>query len=254
MRLAMVVEYEGTEYHGFQFQTNAPSVQKEIEEAIERFTSKKSRVKGAGRTDAGVHALGQVVAFDTESEEATETFVRALNFYLPDDIVVKRARVVRDDFDPRRDALSRTYRYVIRSGDARSPITRRTEYQIQGTFDIDRMRRAARSFVGRHDYSRFAGPLDRKDASTIRQVYEATVRKRGQTVTFEVEGNAFLPHQVRRMVGALLEIGKMRLSPGAIKSLLEGKAEQLVAHAAPPHGLFLVRVKYAEGELDGTIC
>jgi tRNA pseudouridine38-40 synthase len=250
----MVLEYEGTEYSGFQAQADASSIQEEIEKAIERFTGERSRVKGAGRTDAGVHALGQVVAVDTESKETPETFVRALNHYLPDDIAVKGAFAVRDGFDPRRDALRRIYRYVMRLGTAPSPITRRTEYQIRETLDTERMRRAARSFVGQHNFSRFAGPLERVDASTTRHIYRAAVSKQGETVTFEVEGNAFLPHQVRRMVGALIDIGRKKLSTGTIKSLLEGKGEEIVAHAAPPHGLFLVGVKYGEGELDARIC
>ena len=136
MRLALTIEYEGTHYHGFQYQVNAPSIQGELEQAIERLTGERVRVKGAGRTDAGVHAEAQVVVFDTSSDRSTQTFVNALNHYLPQDIAVKQAHIVKPDFDPRRNALKRTYRYSILNCGTPSPLTRRFSYHIRNTLDL----------------------------------------------------------------------------------------------------------------------
>ena len=161
MRLALTIEYEGTHYHGFQYQVNAPSIQGELEQAIERLTGERVRVKGAGRTDAGVHAEAQVVVFDTSSDRSTQTFVNALNHYLPQDIAVKQAHIVKPDFDPRRNALKRTYRYSILNCETPSPLTRRFSYHIRNTLDLSRMQEAAGLFIGEHDFRRFAAPLPR---------------------------------------------------------------------------------------------
>lgn len=242
-------------YHGFQSQKNASSIQEEFEKAIGIFTGTRSRIKGAGRTDAGVHATGQVVAFDTEVRRAPKTFLQGLNFHLPNDIAVKKVLEVSDAFDPRRDAISRTYIYFIRHGSAPSPINRRTEYQIGDLLDVESMRHAAKSFLGQNNFVRFAGTPARKEASTIRKIYSAEIQKRDDSVvTFEVEGDSFLPHQVRRMIGALVGIGRGKSPPGLIKSMLDLEYEAPHAPSLPPQGLFLSKVKYKEGEFDGSIC
>jgi len=246
MRLALVVEYEGTRYHGFQYQTNAPSVQAELEVAIARLTGEESRVKGAGRTDAGVHAKGQVVAFDTSAVHTPQTFVRALNFYLPDDIVIKRAYIVDSDFDPRRMARSRRYGYTIDCGATPSPLTRRTAYHVGAPLNVRRMRTAAAYFLGRHDFARFGGLPSGPNASTVREVFKAKVRQHLNFVNFEVEGNSFLPHQVRRMAGALVDVGRGSLTLTEFKSLIAGGAGDMVAHSLPPHGLCLLEVTYSD--------
>ena len=257
MRLALVVEYEGTKYHGFQYQANAPSIQEELEKAVARLTGERLRIKGAGRTDAGVHAKGQVVAFDTESTFPKATFVRALNFYLPNEIAVKAAYQPGSDFDPRRKAISRRYRYTIDCGSTPSPLIRRTAYHLGHALNVQRMRRAARMFVGRHDFARFSGPLSKPGATTVREVYEAKVRSHGDLIAFEVEGSSFLPHQVRRMAGALVEIGRGTLTMTDFKSMIvDGTAEQMAA-PLPPQGLCLLKVNYANFppgvvESDGT--
>ena len=199
MRLGLIVEYEGTNYHGFQYQVNAPSIQEELEKAIQSLTGERLRVKAAGRTDTGVHAKGQVVAFDTESGHGPETFVGALNFYLPDDIAVRAAYSVRKTFDPRRDALSRKYRYTILQSPTRSPLMRRTAHLIKMPLNAGKMRMAAKLLIGEHDFARFSGPLERPDASTVRYIYGASVRKSGDLLRFDVEGSSFLPHQVRHI-------------------------------------------------------
>ena len=256
MRLALVVEYEGTKYHGFQYQANAPSIQEELEKAIARLTGEASRITGAGRTDAGVHAKGQVVAFDTCANHTAETFVRALNFFLPNEIAVKAAHRTGSDFDPRRMALSRRYMYTIHYGSTPSPLIRRTSHRVGEALSVDRMRRATQVFVGTHDFASFAGPLSKSDASTHREVYEAKLRQDGDVLNFEVEANSFLPHQVRRMVGALVDIGRGRLTLAELRLMLDGGSNDVAAHTLPPQGLCLLKVTYADfppkaGKLDG---
>ncbi len=254
MRLALIVEYEGTNYSGFQYQANAPSIQAELERAITRLTGESVRVKGAGRTDAGVHAKGQVVAFDTASGHTPETFVRAVNFYLPEDIAVKAAYRVNEGFDPRRHAVSRRYRYTIVNSQTPSPLMRRWACLIAEPLNVEAMRGAARLFEGEHDFARFSGPLARPGAShvvslwnpTVRFVFEASVSRSGEKLAFDVAGNAFLPHQVRRMAGALVELGRGRLSPGDLMSMLDGGDAETIAPSLPPQGLCLLEVRYAD--------
>ncbi len=248
MRLALVVEYDGTNYHGFQYQKGVPSIQEGLEKALRRFTGETIRVHGAGRTDAGVHALGQVVSFDTESSHTVDTFVRALNFHLPDDIAVKSGRAVDDGFDPRRHALSRTYRYTIIRSRTRSPIRRRTAHVVGEPLDVDAMMNATEKLIGRHDFARFAGPI--AHGGTGRELFGARLRNDGDCLVFEFEGNAFLPQQVRRMVGAVVDVGRGRMTLGQFERMIEGD-EAAVAHTAPPQGLCLVGVRYDE-HMDGS--
>ena len=246
MRYALIVEYDGTRYSGFQYQKNAKTIQEEIETAIARFTGETVRIKAAGRTDAGVHATGQVVAFDSDAGHPTEVVVRALNSHLPDDIAVKEARRVADNFDPRRCATARTYVYTIDCRATRSPIRRWTTYHLGRTLDVRQMIEAAEAFKGVHDFARFSGPLERPDASTIRELFAIDIKGDADTVQIEVTGNAFLPHQVRRMAGALVDVGLGKLTSEDIRRLLEGPVPGVVARALPPQGLCLVSVRYGD--------
>jgi len=246
MRLALVVEYEGTGYHGFQYQPGAPTIQEELENAIARLDGDRPRIEGAGRTDAGVHATGQVVAFDTGADHAPATFERALNHHLPDDIAVKAAHAVGDNFDPRRMALSRRYVYTIYAAATPSPLIRRTSWHWRKKLNVQRMQAAARLLVGTHDFALFAGPLENPGGSTVREITEARVSRKGDLVRFEVTGNAFLPHQVRRMAGALVDVGIGRLTRADVSALVDGSPGDAVARSLPPHGLCLVEVKYRD--------
>ena len=245
MRLALIVEYEGTSYHGFQYQLNAPSIQEELESAISRLTGERVRVTGAGRTDAGVHAQGQVVAFDTGARHSAGTFVRALNSHLPDEIAVRAAHRVREEFDPRRHALGRRYRYTILNRPAPSPLLRRTACLVAETLNVGNMETAAKLLVGKHDFARFSGPLE-DGGSTVRQIFEASVSRAGDLVTFDVKGNAFLPHQVRRTAGSLVDIGREKLSLDEFRGMIDGGDTQAVAHSMPAQGLCLMEVTYAD--------
>ena len=244
MRMAMVIEYEGTAYSGFQYQVNAPSIQEELEKAIAVLTGDTVRIRGAGRTDAGVHAEGQVIAFDTESRLGPCEFVRAMNHHLPDDIAVRAAYVVHDEFEPRRHARARSYRYTVLRSSTPSPLLRRRSYRLGDSLDVAQMTQAARMFEGEHDFRVFAGPLERRDAGTVRFIYESSVKERGNLLTYDVKGNAFLPHQVRRMAGALVDLGRGKLSQAELKLMIEGGETRAVAHSLPAHGLSLVSVEY----------
>lgn len=245
MRLALIIEYEGTRYRGFQRQANAPTIQGELERAIRRFTGECARVKAAGRTDAGVHALGQVIAFDTTAAHPPATAIGALNYYLPDDIAVKAAFHVSDDFDPRRSARRRTYRYRILNSATPSPLARRFVCRIPQPLDAQRMQTAADMFIGAHDFRRFAAHRPSKPNS-VRCVSRATLVRSGDTITFEVAANAFLHHQVRRMAGALADIGRGRLSLDDLRTMIDNGQTDKVAHSLPPQGLCLVSVEYAD--------
>jgi tRNA pseudouridine38-40 synthase len=258
MRLALVVEYDGTVYRGFQYQTTGPTIQEELEKAISRFTGESVRIKGAGRTDTGVHARNQVVAFDVPAGRPLEKFVPALNFFLPDDIAVKAAYRVDEDFDPRRMALGRTYRYTVLNSPERSPLARLRAHRVEEPLSVRRMQRAAWLLAGEHDFRRFAGPLTDGRTNTVREIYKASVRKTGDVIVFDFEGNAFLPHQVRRMAGALIDLGRGKMTLAEFKSLIDGGAGEAVAHTLPPQGLCLEAVAYADfppsaGEQNGNI-
>lgn len=267
MRLALTIEYEGTRYHGFQYQVNAPSIQEELELAIERLTDERVRVRSAGRTDAGVHAEAQVIAFDTDSKHPTATVVSALNYYLPPDIAVKTAHVVRADFDARRDAQSRIYRYTILNSRAPSPLARRFACHIRDRLDVGHMREAVSVFTGTHDFRRFAAPLRDGKMNSVRIIHSAAlsvgskraaaadddsfmphtgIARMDEKIIFEVKGNAFLQHQVRRMTGALVDIGRGKLSVEDLQTMLCGGQTHKVAHSLPAHGLCLVGVEYAD--------
>ncbi len=246
MRLALTIEYEGTRYRGFQYQVNAPSIQSELEQAINRLTGERVRVKGAGRTDAGVHAQGQVIAFDTESAHSTATFVGAMNHYLPQDIAVRDAYIVHPSFDPRRHARSRTYRYSILNSRTPSPLARRFTCHIRETLDVGRMQGAVSLFIGEHDFRNFAAPLPEGKTSSVRAVYDASIVQSGSTIEIWVTGNAFLQRQVRRMAGALVDVGQGRLSASDLKAMIEDRETDKVANSLPAQGLCLVRVEYDE--------
>ena len=248
-RLALVLEYEGTRYHGFQWQSNAPSVQAEVEAAIERLTGERMRIKAAGRTDTGVHAAGQVVSFMTQASYDEETFLDALNHYLPPDISVRAVHQVRPNFDPRRHASSRVYRYTLLNRRAPGALWRRWAHHVRYPLDVAAMGRAFRVLEGRRDFAPFSGPLGQR-RTTVRRLLRTEVRCEGDLVTLEVEGDAFLPQQVRRMAAALLRVGAGKMTFEAFRRLADcgrlGAAQQVL----PAKGLCLIRVKYRNGMID----
>jgi tRNA pseudouridine38-40 synthase len=241
VRLMLVVEYEGTRYSGFQRQRQLPSVQAEIERALERLHGESTPVSAAGRTDAGVHARGQVVSFRTRNARTPKTYVRGLNAMLPPDIVVRSAALVESDFDPRRRAASRSYRYVVWRGPTASPFWRRFSHHVWEPLDLEAMERACGRLVGMKDFSPFSGALE-PGRSARRTLFEAHVRAKGDLLFFDFRGDAFLPHQVRLMTGTLLRVGRGRLSLQDFDHIIEGNGRR--GPAVPPQGLFLMSVEY----------
>jgi tRNA pseudouridine38-40 synthase len=244
-RFALLLEYDGTRYAGSQLQTNAPTVQSVLEEAVLRATGVACRVAFAGRTDAGVHALGQVASFVSATRLEPETLVRALNAHLPADVAVRGAALVGDAFDPRRQAVRRLYRYMIENTPVRSALQRERAWHVAAPLDVGAMSEAAQGVLGVHDFKAFASALEDPSASTVRELMAFDVKRDGTTVTCELTANAFLPHQVRRMVGALADVGRGKLTPSQYVALLDGAASSSGV-TAPSHGLFLVEVQYAE--------
>lgn len=245
-RLALVLEYDGGPFGGSQIQKNAPSIQGELEAAIHRLTGERVRVAFAGRTDAGVHAQGQVAAFTTTSRLATAVFVRGLNVSLPNEIAVTNAVETPQQFDPRRDAASRTYRYTIYNRPVRSPLWAACAWHVSGPLDIAAMQKAADALIGEHDFAAFSR---KEGVRTVREVRRAVVRREGPIVSVEMEANAYLRQQVRRTVGALVEVGTGRLSAAAFRTLLRRAQPTSAGPVAPAHGLCLVSVSYPSLDL-----
>ncbi len=250
-RLALLLEYDGTAFAGSQLQPAVRTVQEVLEAALAQFTGRQTRIALAGRTDTGVHALGQVAALDIESAHAPEVVRDALNHFLPEDVAVCAAAEVAAGFDPRRHAVSRTYRYRIQDGQARSPLTRHRTWQVERPLDVTAMAEALALLpVGvPRDWAAFSGAVA-AGYTTVRTLLDATVERRApHTVEVTLEADAFLPHQVRMMVGTLQRVGVGRLTPPEFAAMLDGPAAS-AASAAPPQGLTLVAVRYPPGTIE----
>ncbi|MDD5590944.1 MAG: tRNA pseudouridine(38-40) synthase TruA [Dehalococcoidales bacterium] len=243
-RVVLIIEYDGRCYHGSQLQVGLATIQEEIEQAIRDLTGKRCRIAAASRTDAGVHACGQVVSFLTNSILPEQTFVRGLNYYLPRDIAVKAAYRVATSFDVRRDAVSREYSYYILNGLTRSPIRRGFVHLVGGHLDIEAINEACQALLGRHDFASFASATGVNQKCTVRCVYRAVMEKRGELVVFNMVANSFLPHQVRNTVGMLIKVGMGRVSLSEFRSIIEARVPGLAGPMAPACGLRLMRVNY----------
>jgi len=248
VRIALTIEYDGTRYCGSQKQRNVSTIQGELEEAIAKVSGEYVRTVFAGRTDQGVHAKGQVAVFETNSSLTLENITKALNFYLPEDIAVKRARKVREDFDPRRDALSREYCYYVWNEPTRSPLRRRDALLVRRPLDVEVMNEACKVLEGTHDFAPFASALEGR-INTTRTVYRAGTCREGPMVSCFVEANAFLPHQMRMLVGSLLKVGSIINDVAAFRRTLESGKPATAGPAVPPRGLFLLKVNYAADEI-----
>lgn len=242
--LALVLEYEGTVYHGFQYQPGAPTIQGELEKVLEKLLGTPTKTRGASRTDAGVHARAQVVTFTTTATHSLETFRRALNFHLPEDIRVKAVYHMPDGFDPRREATSREYCYRMWNDPVPPVLWRRLAHHIPKPLKLKEMQQAANGLVGDHDMQAFSGPRERPDASTWRRVFRAEVERDGKLVTLVMEGNAFLPQQMRRTAAALVEVGLGKSSVAAFQQLLQPRTHINIGGSLPALGLTLEQISY----------
>jgi tRNA pseudouridine38-40 synthase len=233
-------EYDGTDYAGFQLQANARSVQGELEAALTRLNrGERVVVDGAGRTDAGVHASGMVIAFTYAGEVAGSRLQRAVNALLPRDVAIRDLRRAPDGFHPRYAARYREYRYTVWNG-PRSPLRERQALWVRDPLDDVAMDRAGQAFIGRHDFGAFGGVVE--DRSPVRTVHAVRVRRRGALVTIDVRADAFLRGMVRRMVAVLLEVGHGRLNEEDVRLALAARTPARNGAAAPARGLCLRRV------------
>lgn len=239
-----MLEYDGTRYAGSQLQPGRRTVQGELEKAIEGLLGRRARASFAGRTDAGVHARGQVASFAGEFAHTPETVRGALNAWLPEDLGVRAAAEVEPAFDVRRRAVARWYRYTVLPSRDRAPLERGRTWQIRGRPDAGVMQEAATYLVGRHDLRAFAALPSRPGASMVREITRAAVTVHEGRLWIDLEGNAFLPHQVRLMAGALVWVGLGRDSVERFAALVEGGGQGAARPMAPPQGLCLMRVSY----------
>jgi tRNA pseudouridine38-40 synthase len=251
-RIALVVEYDGTDYFGFQFQPDQPTVQSELEKAILRLTGERTRVTAASRTDTGVHSLGQVVSFRTDSHLPLGNFVSGLNHYLPSAIAVKAAYHQRKGFHVQRTAISRQYEYHILNTPNRSPLRERFSYLVPGDLDILLMQKACHALIGEHDFASFTSGTGSLIENPIRRVYRADMRRDNALVIFGITANSFLTHQVRNTVGALIRVGLDKMSLEEFYSIMERKTPGLAGPRAPASGLYLVRVNYPQSFEEET--
>jgi tRNA pseudouridine38-40 synthase len=244
MRIRATIAYDGTAYHGFQRQSaeREPTIQGELERALSRISGRSTTVLGAGRTDAGVHASGQVVAFDVEWRHALPDLQRALNAVLPDDVVVLDIAPVADGFHPRYQARSRQYRYTIYNAAWRDPLRRLYALHVADSIDLPAMREAARHLIGEHDFATF-GQATSGD-TTVRVMYRVEIGGDRPWITTDLEANGFLYRMVRSIVGALIEVGRGKLSVDRFVEVFHSRERGQAETTAPPHGLCLTRVNY----------
>lgn len=254
-RCAMaVIEYDGTAFAGSQVQANARTVQGELEEALNRLIGERTRVRLAGRTDAGVHATGQVAAFclpqrTRAAEMGWRELQRRLNAVLPPDLAVRSLRSAPPGFDPRRDARWRVYRYRILTNGARRPTERHRTLEIDDRLDVDAMRAAAERMIGERDFASLGSDVHGR---TVRHLAEVRVTRRGDLVEVRVMANAFLRRMVRSIVAILLAVGRGRIGPEDVDRLLADTGRALDGRAAPARGLTLERVVYGSADDNGT--
>ena len=242
-RLRLVVEYDGGDFCGWQRQDNGPSIQAELERALHELTSEDHFVRGAGRTDAGVHALGQVAHTDTTRTITQRGFHLGLNSKLPRTITVRSVEEVPQSFDARLSAQRKLYRYTIWNDPVRSSLRDRHTWHLRPQLDVERMQAAAQALVGRHDFAAFRAADCGRDTTT-RTLHRLEVKREGGIVTIEVEGDAFLKNMVRIIAGTLSYVGDGRLAPEGIASIRDGLDRKRAGITAPAHGLCLVRVDY----------
>jgi tRNA pseudouridine38-40 synthase len=246
-RVKLVLEYDGTDYVGWQIQQNGTSIQAVVEKALASLIGQSVETRVAGRTDSGVHALGQVVCFDCPRDLPLTAFQRGLSGLLPRDVTVREASFVADDFDPRRDSRGKLYRYLISNRNGPSPLRRRTHWEVFPALDVEAMATAGQKVLGRHDFSAFRA-ADCDALHAVREVRSVLVERgageNADQIRVEVNGTAFLKHMVRNLVGSLVEVGKGRRPPEWMEQVLRSKDRTLAGPTAPVHGLTLVQVFY----------
>lgn len=262
-RIRLTLQYDGSAYSGWQVQPCGTTLQGLLEEALNRLTGERAKVTAAGRTDAGVHAIEQVAAFDTRSELRCEVMKKALNAMLPADMLVSDAVEADMDFHPRYSARSKKYIYFISDRSDKSDRSESPEipvflnkyvWRVRYPLDTEVMREAAACLPGRHDFSSFRGSgcgaknpertVSRLEIERFEEAEVVFTKFRGRFIRISIEADAFLRHMVRNIIGTLVEVGRKKIAPGAVRDILESKDRRLAGPTAPPEGLFLEKVTY----------
>lgn len=242
--IKLTIEYDGTRYHGWQVQPNGRSIQQEIEAALETMTRCRIKLLGSGRTDAGVHALGQVANFICETGITPEEFLKGLNSLLPDDIVIRKVEEMPPRFHARFDAVSKRYRYQILNRPVPSAIERHHTWWIRSPLNLSAMKKGTAHLIGEHDFKAFEGAGSPR-SSTVRRVIGIDLVKPGAgVVAIDIHATGFLRYMVRNIVGTLVDVGLHKLAPDQVQSILRSKDRSKAPATAPARGLFLMEVFY----------
>ncbi len=240
----LIVEYDGTRYFGWQRQVEKPTIQAEIERVLSLLTRQSIILKGSGRTDAGVHAIGQTANFHCDTRISSQTFLRALNSLLPDDIVIRDCREVPDGFHARYDVVAKTYRYQILNHSIPSVMERHFSWHIQRPLHLRDMSESLSCLLGTHDFKAFEG-IGSPRTHTVRTIHQAEIIDKGNgRLQFVITGDGFLRYMVRNIVGTLVRIGMKKMSPSDMERILLSKDRNIAGATAPAQGLFLVEVRY----------
>ncbi|KPU26792.1 pseudouridine synthase [Caloranaerobacter sp. TR13] len=241
--IKLVIEYDGTNYFGWQKQPELKTIQEEIEKAIKKITKEEVKLIGSGRTDKGVHARGQVANFHTNSKIPADKFKFALNSVLPIDISIKESIEVDESFHARYSAKGKEYRYLVLSSKTRSPLMRDYSYHIPYTLDLSKIKEAAKLFIGTYDFRAFMSSRSCME-DTVRTIYDLEIVEKEDLIEFKVTGNGFLYNMVRIIVGTLIEIGYGKKKIEDIPKIIASKDRNKAGHTAQPQGLYLERVFY----------
>lgn len=243
VNVKLTVEYDGTDYCGWQIQATGKTVQGVLEKAVSTLVGRPTRIIGSGRTDAGVHALGQVANFISDKELRPYRVQRALNALTPEDVTIKTVEIMPDSFDARRQGRSRIYEYRILNRSSPSPFHLRYAWHVHEPLETAAMRQAITCLNGEHDFSSFRG-AGCDAAHPVRTIYASSINRSGDLIVFTIEATAFLRHMVRNLVGTLVEVGRQQRSPQSFAALLDARDRTQAGMKAPAQGLFLMEVKY----------
>lgn len=271
-RIKLTVAYDGTNYSGWQIQPTAPTIEQVLDQAIEHITGERLHVTGASRTDAGVHAMGNVAVFDTESTIPGERWSYAINRFLPEDVCVQESREVKTDFHPRHCNTEKTYEYQVLNATFPNPKLRNYVWNVPGNLNIDTMREAASVLIGEHDFKSFCCVRTQVE-STVRTVYSIEIEEQKcenlglnqndssigsdsdslkRIIRFRIRGNGFLYNMVRIIAGTLIQVGKGQKSVKDVEEMLEAKNRCAAGQTAPPQGLTLMKIDYIDGDDDAV--
>lgn len=241
--IKLIIEYDGKGFNGWQKQPTKLNIQGEIEKAIEEITGEKVELIASGRTDAGVHSVGQTANFKTETKIPIEKIPKAINSKLKKSIVIKSAEEVDERFHSRYSVKSKTYRYIINNSEEGTAIYRGLEYHISNKLDVEKMNEAIKKFKGEHDFKAFKAS-GTSSKSSVRKILDGEVRKEGERIIIEITGTGFLYNMVRIISGTLLEVGLGKITPEDIPEIIKSQDRTKAGKTLPAHGLYLLKVEY----------